>query len=727
MHGTRTILVVLLLVSCGVQMAGYPGPTARASGLAWPDEWVADSAFYNVWVRADQPLTAGAATRSWLWGPAPFAVANEEYVDSPTGTRLVEYLDKGRMELNNPLEDRNSPWFVTTGLLVNEMVTGQVQTGNNTFRHVAPAGIPVAGDAGSSVPTFATFAGLTGAAQNQNGRPASSRVARDGAVTPFAGQLDPKLFTFSYYDDTSRHNVPAVFRDWMLQRGPVLEGGHILQAALLDPLYVLGRPITEPYWSDVTVNGKPVTVLIQLFERRALTYNPLNPLEWRVEMANVGRAYYEWRYKGAAPGPAVASEVQREGVLVKGWNWRSGKNVNIEIDLVEGAKPLSGPVTVAVDGNGRFARLLPATPELQGALVNKAKVVTKARGDGQASASVPTGGSPLGGQVQLEGTISEVFGTPTQPNAVLRARDGAYWNLALGSSAAVLYSEGVPAAPGAIRAGIHVSLTGIGSGSKVTVSELRIVSVSRTGAALSFSLSQDGSSVAVSGTGWPGERVVSFTLARLGTGGPPPLGTARTDSRGNLSASLGLPRGNALPAGPLWLIALATDKSSQAVQVAVPIDLSAGTGEPPALYMEARSGEQAGTLGTYCWRKSCADQFGGQLIPASTLAVSAGEVLTFRSQDGPDPNRGVSPLSFKAALYDADSPQGQVSTVGGSLNFTPKAQPVITVSQPTGRPFNVQVAQPFPAGPYVLTVQVTWPDPTGGQSQANYGFYVEVR
>jgi hypothetical protein len=37
-------------------------------------------------------------------------------------------------------------------------------------------------------------------------------------------------------------------------------------------------------------------VLVQLFERRAQTYNPRNKEGWRVEFANIGLHYYRWRY-----------------------------------------------------------------------------------------------------------------------------------------------------------------------------------------------------------------------------------------------------------------------------------------------------------------------------------------------------------------------------------------------------------------------------------------------
>ena len=40
----------------------------------------------------------------------------------------------------------------------------------------------------------------------------------------------------------------------------------------------------------------PQWVLVQPFERRVLTYTPSNAAGWHVEMGNVGRHYYSWRY-----------------------------------------------------------------------------------------------------------------------------------------------------------------------------------------------------------------------------------------------------------------------------------------------------------------------------------------------------------------------------------------------------------------------------------------------
>jgi len=48
------------------------------------------------------------------------------------------------------------------------------------------------------------------------------------------------------------------------------------------------------------VGGVERDVLVQVFERRVLSYTPSNPASFQVEMGNVGQHYYAWRY-GSAP------------------------------------------------------------------------------------------------------------------------------------------------------------------------------------------------------------------------------------------------------------------------------------------------------------------------------------------------------------------------------------------------------------------------------------------
>jgi len=268
----RTVISLVLVAGFSLSLPGWRQALAQVPQVAWPPEWQADSAFLNLWSRADAPVSLGAATRSWLWGPLPFAVANESYAESPTGERLVQYFDKARMEINDPAAVRSSQWFVTSGLLVTEMVTGKIQTGNSRFDTRPPAAIPVAGDPTSpDAPTYAAFGGHTSPDSDGTGTPVSRLIGKDGTLSSYSPQGDTAPFKVAYYDAATQHNVPAVFADWMNQSGTVLEGGQFVQDRPVDPLFVLGHPITDAYWANVLVNGTPTTILVQLFERRALT------------------------------------------------------------------------------------------------------------------------------------------------------------------------------------------------------------------------------------------------------------------------------------------------------------------------------------------------------------------------------------------------------------------------------------------------------------------------
>jgi len=106
---------------------------------------------------------------------------------------------------------------------------------------------------------------------------------------------------FAHYVAESGHNIPAVFWDYLNARGMVYEQGRLRNDRLFDWLFVVGYPISEPFWARVRIGGIERDVLIQLFERRTLTYVPDNPAGWRVEMGNVGRHYYRWRYGEELP------------------------------------------------------------------------------------------------------------------------------------------------------------------------------------------------------------------------------------------------------------------------------------------------------------------------------------------------------------------------------------------------------------------------------------------
>jgi hypothetical protein len=266
----------------------------------------ADPAFEAVWQRTDQPIAAGLVARSWMWGPRPFTAATfEPYADSPGGSRLVQYFDKSRMEINDPNGDRSSPWFVTNGLLVREMVDGWLQLGDSTFESRAPAGEAVAGDPvahNPNCPTYASFTLLTGPAASRLGQPVTATLARDGSVGDDPTKTGYGGTPIAYYEQVTGHNVPAVLWDFMHQSGLIYSGGRYRSGLVVDWLFAMGYPISEPYWTRCTVAGVEQDVLVQLFERRVLTYTPSNPAGWQVEMGNVGRHYYTWRY-GVEPEP----------------------------------------------------------------------------------------------------------------------------------------------------------------------------------------------------------------------------------------------------------------------------------------------------------------------------------------------------------------------------------------------------------------------------------------
>jgi hypothetical protein len=233
----------------------------------------------------------------------------EPYAEAAGGVRLVQYFDKTRMELTDRTADPRSPWYVTNGLLAKELVTGLLQLGAEEFEAHPPAAIAVAGDAGDpDAPTYATFTTLLEAAPLAPGLVIVQTVDRTGSV----GQ-DPELaaygVTAGYFVPETGHTVASVFWEFMTSAGPVAEGGQLIEARLFEhPFYATGLPLTEAYWTRIRVGGVPRWVLVQVFERRVLTYTPDNPEGWKVEAGNVGRHYYAWRYeslgKELLPPPA---------------------------------------------------------------------------------------------------------------------------------------------------------------------------------------------------------------------------------------------------------------------------------------------------------------------------------------------------------------------------------------------------------------------------------------
>ncbi|HET7034342.1 MAG TPA: PQQ-dependent sugar dehydrogenase [Thermomicrobiaceae bacterium] len=217
----------------------------------------------------------------------------------------MQYFDKGRLEDN--AYRAQPPWDVTSGLLARELITGRLQLGDEQFQNHPLAQVNVAGDAGDpNGPTYATFNTLMGYHPLPDGWTLIQTVDRAGQVG-----ADPSLARYAVRAAEHvrvpgiDHQIASVFWDFMHSSGVIYQNGDTTGALFPNPFYATGYPLTEAYWTHVLVGGTSKLVLVQVFERRVLTYTPDNPEGWQVEAGNVGQHYFAWHYGqlGMTPQP----------------------------------------------------------------------------------------------------------------------------------------------------------------------------------------------------------------------------------------------------------------------------------------------------------------------------------------------------------------------------------------------------------------------------------------
>jgi hypothetical protein len=290
-----------LVILLALQLVALALPASAAGSAAYS---FASGAFRQVWERQDFPVVSQEVSRSFTWGPEGWAFLQEPYAESNGGQRLVQYFDKARMEITYPKADPGNPYYVTNGLLVKEMVSGQVQEGDNTFRDIGPAQIPVAGDPlNNASPTYASFSEFASIrpdirALSKTGMLVADTINREGVLGHDTNLGARYGVRYAVFNRELGHNIADVFWTYMNRTGLVYENGRYLTAPVMDWVATMGFPLTEPYWARATIGGQEKDVLVQLYERRVLTYTPSNPDGYKVEMGNVGRHYYNWRYPG---------------------------------------------------------------------------------------------------------------------------------------------------------------------------------------------------------------------------------------------------------------------------------------------------------------------------------------------------------------------------------------------------------------------------------------------
>lgn len=248
-------------------------------------------AFGDAWANADKPVAQGTAARSWLWGPKANFLGYETLEE---GKRLVQYWDKSRMEINNPIGDTKDPYYVSNGLLATEMIAGEIQLGDSEFITAGvPCTITAVGDPRKDNPLSPSYATLKkvsslygeNKAANMIGQWVDAAIDVNGVVSK--DRVHSKVDKYAAYAPETGHNIPDLFWSY-LQKMKDRYG--------YDWVFVLGFPISEAYWTQMRVGGKDLPVMIQAYQRRVLTYVPDFQPEWRVQMGNVGQHYYEWRY-----------------------------------------------------------------------------------------------------------------------------------------------------------------------------------------------------------------------------------------------------------------------------------------------------------------------------------------------------------------------------------------------------------------------------------------------
>lgn len=269
---TSRLLVPIVLAT----MLAPVAPVRAAAGFAAP-------AFAAQW-------RTGEALVPNFWGPLATAHdgQQEPYAGAPRDARLVQYFDKGRMELSDGM--------VTNGLLATELLTGRVQVGDAAFVDRPSPAIPIAGDPDNPGPTYAALR-AAGALRDPSPRrdraAVSLAMTPDGAISAQGGGWPVSTAaTFVVYDAATQHNVPASFADYRKDVG----------------LAAIGWAITEPFVTTVKVAGQSKRVMVQAFERRVLTYTPDNPEQFRVEFGNIGQHYDRWRYAAAGGSPAGVAQ-----------------------------------------------------------------------------------------------------------------------------------------------------------------------------------------------------------------------------------------------------------------------------------------------------------------------------------------------------------------------------------------------------------------------------------
>ncbi|HEX3723037.1 MAG TPA: hypothetical protein VHV31_09615, partial [Nitrolancea sp.] len=222
------LLAVVVLISVSFL------PVRKSTGSSFANPF-----FESLWT--ENSAAAGALD---LWGSEPLLWRAEPYAGAPDGRRIVQYFDRGRMELT---PTANGGTEVTQGLLALEMTTGEIQLGPKLLQYKDPPDTPI--DSGTANSDVATYSGLSRVVSKEAPDESAQQESLDewidaqGNVTHAAPPI--AVWATQYVTQTG-HNLPDVFTS-LFQQQPFGD---------LSWVQALGYPISEPYWTTYRRDGQ---------------------------------------------------------------------------------------------------------------------------------------------------------------------------------------------------------------------------------------------------------------------------------------------------------------------------------------------------------------------------------------------------------------------------------------------------------------------------------------
>jgi hypothetical protein len=316
---SHVALIAIFLLLAGITASQLPIHHSESPQFASP-------AFQRVWSNE-----AAAATRVIdLWGGDPLVSRVEPYFGAPNDRRVVQYFDRGRMEVEAGSGE------VTQGKLALELTSGEIDLGGNlTLERQSPE-IPIdSAEPDEGVPTWLTLSQIVGDSASDRSATSERIIEALSRTGTYEARSTPEVRRYAAYIDETGHNLPDVTVD--LFERPEFQNERWLDS--------FGYPISEPYWTSYHRQDDLMPALVQVFERRVLIYTPGLDEARSFTTPSSGRHYAIWRY---GSGPYI--EAQETDEEFEPLDVMTGENIEARIHADE----IGTPIDMALSATGHL-------------------------------------------------------------------------------------------------------------------------------------------------------------------------------------------------------------------------------------------------------------------------------------------------------------------------------------------------------------------------------------